>query len=167
MNKPSRLGGGQMSQYKTLEQDNIEEVFDELLAKNGQATSLEVKEELRNRGFWATQKVVGTSLRTIADAKGCDWDFNGTYRTYYEPGTQNMSPTPVQATSVAPTAPKLPIPDSLRDPIDSPSNDDWEATAPGNGTMYFSGQLRPGQAKSLYVQETGANFLDVRVTRVQ
>jgi hypothetical protein len=156
-----------MSQYKTLDKADIEAVFDKLIDENGQTTSLEVKEELRNQGFWATQAVVGVELRTIADAKGCDWDFNGTYRTYYEPGTQNMSPTPVQTTTVVPTAPKLPIPDDLRSALDTPSKDDWEAVAPGNGTMYFSGQLRPGQAKSLYVENTGADFLDVRVTRVQ
>ena len=156
-----------MSQYKTLEKADIEAVFDELIDKNGQTTSLEVKEELRSQGFWATQAVVGVELRNIADAKGCDWDFNGTYRIYYEPGTQNMSPTPAPTATAVSTAPKLPIPDDLRDPIDSPENDDWEATAPGAGTMYFSSKLRPGQAKSLFVENTGADFLDVRVTRVQ
>jgi hypothetical protein len=154
-----------MSQYKNLETADIEAAFDTVLSRDGKVTSLEVKQELRNQGFWATQAVVGIELRDIADAKGCDWDFNGTYRTYYEPGTQNMSPTPVQATSVA-IAPKLSIPDDLRDPIDTPEEDDWKATAPGQDTMYFSGQLRPGQAKSLYAQNTAADFLNVRVNRV-
>jgi hypothetical protein len=155
-----------MSTYKTLEKTDIESVFEDLLDKNSQTTSLEVKEELRNKGFWATQAVVGTELRKIADEKECDWNFNGTYRIYYEPGTL-MSPTSVQTVTVTSSPPKLPIPNDLRDPITNPVKDDWEVSCIGQDVMYFSGKLRAGQAKSLYVQSTEADFLDVRVLRVQ
>jgi hypothetical protein len=45
--------------YKTLQNSDVEAAVDELLDKNGKVTSLEVKENLRSKGFWATQAIVG------------------------------------------------------------------------------------------------------------
>ena len=151
-----------MSQYKNLEQADIEAAFEDLLVKNDQVTSLEVKQQLRNKGFWATQSVVGASLRDIANAKGCDYDFDGTFRTYYTPDIPiNPDPDP------DPVGISLPISSPSRAPVTNPVKNDWKATYPNGNTIYFNGKLRAGQAKSLFVKETGAYFLNVRVTRVQ
>jgi hypothetical protein len=156
-----------------MDRSDIEDVFNELLDENDQTTSLEVKEELRSRGFWATQAIVGVALREIADENGIDWDFNGTYRTYYKAGTQNMSPTPSFGGVLvsAPTVPakkRVPITAQDREPIDTPDTGDWEvtSTADPSTVMYFKGALTPGQARYAFHLETGVAYVDIRSKRV-
>jgi len=42
---------------------DVKEVFESLLDTNEETTTLEVKEELRDQGFWVTQKEVSTIIR--------------------------------------------------------------------------------------------------------
>lgn len=160
-----------MSQYKTLEKADIEIAFNDLLVKNGQTTSLEVREELRKQGFWSTQHVVGTSLRDIADARGCDWDFNNTYRTYKQ-GTQ-MSPTPApvqQNLFSVPKAKRTPASSADREPIDviDARTGDWECTnlLSGDSVMYFKSTLTAPQARYAYALHSGVDYVNVRSVRV-
>lgn len=67
---------------KPFDQTDIEDVFSELLAKNSHATSLEVKEELRTRGFWATQALVGPAVQDVANQLGAPFTNNGRFNTY-------------------------------------------------------------------------------------
>jgi hypothetical protein len=164
--------------YNQLSQSDVETVVNELIDKNGSTTSLEVKEELRNRGFWATQAIVGVAMREIADSGSIPWDFNGRYRTYYKPGTQ-MSPTsasgltPASASASTPVQvtvkPKrVPLDPGDREPIDSPAVGDWTVyDTKGNGVpLSFRGKLTEGQAKYAYIlKTTGATFVDIRAER--
>lgn len=163
-----------MSQYQTMDRSDIEEVFNELIDENGETTSNDVKKELRNRGFWATQAIVGPALREIADEQGNDWDFNGVYRTYTAPGT-NMSPTPanpfaglVPANAVSSSTPKKRNPASPQDrePIDTPVSGDWECSDLGSNPVFFKGTLTPTQARYAYSLSEGTPYVNVRSIRV-
>lgn len=150
-----------MSNYKFLDKDDVDSVFTDLLETQGQATSLEVKQELRNQGFWATQNEVGVMLRDIAAESGIDWDFNGVYRTYIKPGTtlSNAStPTTVKAPAANPAD---------REPKDTPDVGDWLAYDAQDPTheLYFKGSLTAAQAKYAFTLETGRDYIDVRVNR--
>jgi hypothetical protein len=157
-------------QYQNLDRADVESVMNDLLNKNGQTTSLEVKEELRNRGFWATQAVVGTTLQEIAEDNDVPFDFNGVYRTYYQPGTQ-MSPTPATApaTSVAPAAPPVrqPVNPQDRDPLATAEVGAWQCTtADGSNPLYFKSTLSAEQARYSYHLVTGEAYVNVRSKRV-
>lgn len=165
------------NQYQTLDRSDIEDVFNELIDENGEATSLEVKNELRNRGFWATQAIVGVALREIADDQGNSWDFNGVYRTYYEVGQSTpMSPTSVSAGSNSnlvpvtpasmPKAKRNPASPQDREPIDSPASGDWECSDLGGNPLYFKGSLKATQARYAYALETDSDYVNVRSIRV-
>lgn len=49
---------------KILEKEDVKEVFCNLLENNGEVTSKEVKDELRNRGFWAIQAQVSWFIKS-------------------------------------------------------------------------------------------------------
>ena len=163
--------------YKTLDRSDIESAFEDLLAAGNQTTSLNVKEELRDRGFWATQGEVGVAVREIADDLGIDWDYNGVYRTYYAPGT-HMSPTSGAWNQIGPGA-YVKAPASLakqktppaspadREPIKNPTSGDWIAwdINDPNSPLYFIGKLTATQARYAFTLATGANYVDVRNIR--
>jgi len=159
-----------MNQYTTLDRSDIEDVFNELLDENGQATSKEVKEELQNRGFWATQAIIGVAIREIADEQNVDWDFNGVYRTYKQ-GTQ-MSPTsaPVQQNLFpVPKAKRTPVSSADRKQIDTADarTGDWECTdLSGDPVMYFKSTLTAPQARYAYALHSGVDYVNVRSIRV-
>lgn len=70
--------------YKQLTVNDVEGVADELLAANGQTTTLDIKNRLRDEGFWAVQYDVANSMYLLWEARGWHWTFNGTYRIYYQ-----------------------------------------------------------------------------------
>jgi len=165
------------NQYQTLDRSDIEDIFNELIDENGQATSLEVKNELRNRGFWATQAIVGVAIREIADEQGNDWDFNGVYRTYREVGQSTlMSPTSVQAGvpsglvsvggSSASKPKRNPASPQDREPVDNPTSGDWECSDLGSNPVFFKSSLTGPQARYAYALETDTTYVNVRSIRV-
>ena len=165
----------------TLSPVDVETAMNDLLAKNGHTTSMEVKEELRSKGFWATQAEVGPALQDIADQNGIPWTFNGRYRTYTPASTGSFDPndplaalnaavaTPTPA--AAPKAPRTPPADPAdREPLAGPEPGCWEAhdaKVPGS-TLYFKGALTETQAKYAFTvkSSTNSSYTDVRVKRV-
>jgi len=148
--------------------------MNDLLDKNGQTTSLEVKEELRTRGFWATQAIVGVALQEIAEDEDIPFDFNGIYRTYHKLSTQ-MSPTsailvPI-ATATRPavsiSSVRQPVNPQDRDPLMTAEPDAWKCTsADGSNPMFFKGLLTAEQARYAYHLTTGETYVNVRSKRV-
>jgi hypothetical protein len=157
--------------YLQLSENDVNDVMIQLLDKNEKTTSMEVKEELRNRGYWATQAIIGPTMQKIADVNGIVFDFNGTYRTYYKPGTQ-MSPTPAPTAHAAPvqTPPKVRPPkpsDQDRQPLQTASTGDWIVTNPKVGdTLIFAAKLTAGQAKYAFKkQKLWSEYTDIRANR--
>lgn len=159
-----------MPNYQLLTKRDIEDAFEYLLKRDSQTTSLDVKKELRSRGFWATQNEVGIALRDIADANGIDWDYNGVFRTYRQADT--MSPTQLGSQSVAnvnasPAAKTPPVNSADRNPIDNPSLGDWvayDANDPSH-RLYFKGKLTATQARYAFSLQTGIDYITVRNRR--
>lgn len=156
--------------YKTLTRDDIQDVFEELLATNGHTTSMEVKEELRKKGYWATQQVVGPALQELAAENEIDFSFNGRYREYQmnmvgSSGTLLPTPGPIPA----PKPPKVVLTPDDREPLDEAIDGDWEVTdvkSPGTA-FYFHGKMSEGQAKYCYLLKVpGTAYVDVRAKRI-
>lgn len=53
-----------------------------LMQTNGQTTTLEVKNELRRRGYLAFQREISREMALIAEEAGWDTFFNGRNRIY-------------------------------------------------------------------------------------
>lgn len=159
-----------MANFKTLSREDIEDAFDSLLQSKSTVTSLSVKKELRERGFWATQNEVGAAVREIAGANGYDWDFNGVFRTYYKPGTMQSTSPSYQSVGTIKSAPSPKAPPASpadREPIDSPSLGDWEVSDVNDPTtkLYFKGMLTAAQARYAYSLKTNVEYVDVRSRR--
>jgi hypothetical protein len=65
-----------------LKQKDVRKVAFSLMQQNGITTTLEVKNALRNAGFYARQYEVSALMDKIADKQGWFWTFNGRFRTY-------------------------------------------------------------------------------------
>lgn len=154
-----------------VEKNDVREVFNELLEDNGITTSVDVKNELRNRGFWATQERVAGFMREISAEDGIDFDFNGIYREYLlnsKPVIPN-NPYSYLGTQSAQGFTKPAIDPADREPIDNPEDGDWEAfdSSVPSAVYYFKGKLSAGQAKSAFCEKLGTDFLSARVKRYQ
>lgn len=68
--------------YKKLTETDIKEVFLNLLSENGSTTNKEVKDKLRENGFWAFQQTVKNYIDTNFQDLGADRNFNGSYNVY-------------------------------------------------------------------------------------
>jgi hypothetical protein len=171
-----------------LNPTDVEQVFAELLAKNGQVTSLEVKEELRTRGFWATQAIVGPLVQDIANQLGVPFTNNGRFNTYTQPTASatvtdddedeeddtGSAPSPMASSPQLPPAPvkvRTPPADPAdREPILNPASGDWEVHDVHNGpsaSLAFQAKLTESQAKYAYtLKVTNVLYTDVRAKRL-
>jgi len=66
----------------TLIKDIVKATAEELIKDNGDTTTLEVKRELRLRGFWATQDEVRRFMDEIASEENYDVQNNGQFRSF-------------------------------------------------------------------------------------
>ena len=76
-----------------LTKDAVYDVAMELMKNTGSTTSLEVKEELRKKDYWALQKEVSNMLQELCDEHGWDKNNNGTFNVYSIPSSSTV-PTP-------------------------------------------------------------------------
>lgn len=67
---------------KSLKQKDVRKVALDLMHQNGITTTLEVKNALRNAGFFALQDDISCLMDRLASKKGWFWRFNGRFRTY-------------------------------------------------------------------------------------
>ncbi len=68
---------------KTLNKKIVKKVAEKLLINNGKTTTLEVKNKLRARNYFALQADISQFLAHISEEEGWSYDDNGVYRTYY------------------------------------------------------------------------------------
>ena len=67
---------------QTLTKKIVQDVGTHLIESNGSTTTLDVKQELRNQGYWAVQHEISTFMSQLADDGVFKYTDNGTYRTY-------------------------------------------------------------------------------------
>jgi len=166
--------------YKTLDREDVREAFLRLLDQKGTITSLDVKQDLRDQGFWAAQADVANHLYWICDEEQKPFTFNGTYRTYYNdpnmmPGSRSnpLMNDPDDEEDDDDSLGTL-VSQNLQKPLrkspltpDEVKTGDWEVSWYGSAVEYFDGQMRRGKAKSLYHSIYGNPFIQLRAIRVQ
>lgn len=147
-----------------------------LMLQKGETTTLEVKNSLRDAGFFAIQDDVSTTMRILADEEG--WAVgtsqDNEHRIYSGIAIQNVMKAGIAAvkssngnddddngsknlTSIAATT-----------HIQNPKPGDWEANSPTDNTvLYFSGTLGRDQVRSFYAKQVGIHRNDARARRVK
>lgn len=159
-----------MSNIKPIvSKEDVRKVFNRQLDEYNNTTSLDVKNELREEGYWATQERVTGFMREICEEdSSIDFDFNGIYREYtrsYPNTTQQTFTNTAAPRTVTQFTKEDREPVTLGDVEDG----DWEvtdSTSSGAKTEFYKGYLTPGVAKYEYSKTTGIPFTDVRVKRV-
>jgi len=68
--------------FKKVTEQEIKDAFTELLANNGETTSKDVKDHLRDEGFWVYQKEVSDLLNQVFEELGTTRVNNGGYYVY-------------------------------------------------------------------------------------
>jgi hypothetical protein len=166
-----------------LTRNDVREVARALITLNGETTNLDVKQALRKKGFWATQREVREFMLDIT-AKDSDMQYrddNGVYRTYFFQ-TPDTPTTTISATlSTDPT--NVPVASALVHA--SPSNNAWPISAPvvtvdpddvpsdyevasrtgGWFRRYFN--VTRGEAKHRWSVDTGMPYRDARTTKIK
>jgi len=67
---------------KDLTKADVYDVAMDLIEENGSTTTLDVKKELRNNGFFAKQVEVSNFMSEVADEENWSFTFNGVHRVY-------------------------------------------------------------------------------------
>lgn len=67
---------------KNLSKADVYDVAIDLIEDNGSTTTLDIKNELRNRGFFAKQADVSEFMLQVADEEGWNFSYNGVHRVY-------------------------------------------------------------------------------------
>ena len=86
-----------LNHKNTLTIAAVYETAESLMATHGVTTTLEVKNRLRNQGFWALQADVSALMWEIAQEAGWHVVSNGRFRVY-APATGHMPPCHPQDT---------------------------------------------------------------------
>ena len=119
---------------KTLTNDVVFQTAKEIIATKGYTTTLDVKNELRNQGYWATQHQVSGILFAEYASNGLDFSQAGDHRQYTEAQAQSAASYPYTATNA---------------PIVGQSKDDAIALCEANGLVYDGTNLRQVQNGTL------------------
>lgn len=82
--------------YKTLDDNAVKETVREMFTIMTTVTTLEIKNYLRAKGYYAEQQQVADAMYRLWYSQGWHWTFNGTYRNYYgslQSATSLIKPT--------------------------------------------------------------------------
>jgi hypothetical protein len=78
---------------KTLTKADVFDVASDLIEANGSTTTLDIKKELRNRGFFALQADVSDYMVQVCSEEDWDFTFNGAHRVYTESSNSGNTQT--------------------------------------------------------------------------
>lgn len=153
---------------------------------NPNVTTLEVKESLRKRGFYATQKMISTVMDREYEKYDLDRENNGQYFEYFMPQvtatsykwfdpetndsneddgevTHQASTPSAAATTKSNGKPLL----STVDPLSAGEND-WEVNQKDSDSyVYYTGNHTSDEVRNSFAKEHGFKMQDIRARRVR
>lgn len=163
---------------KSLTIDDVKNVALDLISKNGSTTNLDIKNELRNQGFYATQTEISEIMDNEHAGWGLTFSFNGMFRTYSTDNGQSSASSSNTSSfggmnlpgsvSTSPAAPKVRIPVQE---TNSPVAGDWkvfDAGNPSNILYYLAGPSRNAVRYAfLSGSPVSVKYVDTRAVKVQ
>lgn len=88
---------------KTLTKEDVKLVAMELLQNDMTITNLNIKYELRKKGYFATQNAIAKTMDELSREGNFDYSYNGTYRSYFLAKQDPLVNTPVATISTLKT----------------------------------------------------------------
>lgn len=76
---------------KTLTKADVFDVASDLIEQNGSTTTLDIKNELRKRGFFALQADVSQHMMDVCDEEGWSFSVSGNHRVYTDNASANST----------------------------------------------------------------------------
>ena len=145
-----------------------DDVYNKALQLGGELTNLEIKNSLREDGFYATQKMVADFMDQLSQDCGWPFDFNGEFRTYNISGDINDSTSQV-ATPATQTQTSNFFRSNSQTPnkFDTRKIGDWVCRDANNMRRKHETYTNTSwlQAKKQYAKTYGINYFDVRIKR--
>lgn len=127
----------------------------DLIVKNGSTTTLDVKNELRTRGFKAFQIEVSKFMDAACVSENWEINDNGIYRTYADRNTS--SPTKIKPATTGTASSMI-----------KGNVGDWEVNSVTDKTVIIlGGHLTRDAVRSAYAKATGAKFADTRARKIK
>lgn len=162
---------------KNLSKVEVLAIAAQIITNNGEATTLEIKNEARNQGYWAKQaQISGLVSELVSEDQLAVKGDNGIHRFYeigvaYVGTAQNTTPAPV----AKPTTPQHTVShqDGSKTIVKALTqnlvkNGDWEVSSTeSTETLYFLGDLTRDEARGAYRTITGVSFTSTRSKRVK
>lgn len=143
---------------KTLDKSKVLVAAVSLMVKQGSATSLEVKNELRKGGYNAKQAEVRDFLNDLRQEENWNVSDNGQFKIY----TQKTN-------SFKPTSPSSVAKKTATTILSKPIKGCWEVNATsGSKVIYVSGDVTRSAARYAFVKQvTGTDYADTRSRKVK
>ncbi len=144
--------------------DEVEKVFDQLLTEDGETTTLQVKQELRNNGYWVSQNEISNACHLLYR------DNPTKYKRVFLSGHKVYSFAPQTATPVTTVAPTQPVvqvkvfPDAVEIQIGQAG--DWEVESPSE-KIFVKGDTSRNKARAFLSKKTGEEYLTITAVRIK
>lgn len=155
---------------KRMTNSDVKDVAEELITLNGTTTTLEVKQALRLKGFFALQDEVSSAMSSL----GFNFTENGTYRTYTSKTNVNLSKRktithkqkPTLVTNSNGTYTYTRRDGKSIDTVDSSNffRKAWSIT--NSEELFFGPGCTRNEARFIYSKITGTKYSDTRVHTV-
>ena len=158
---------------KNLAKQDVKDAAVKLMQSNGSTTTLDVKNELRSQGFWATQNQVSDFMNDLHNEES-DWVFdnpNG-FRVYRidASGVSTNDNDTSQSQGASGEAAYVNAAGNKIEAVDSnqTKSDDWECYTPMDATkiMFFPGTFSRDEVRCAFRFYTGLHFNDTRARRL-
>lgn len=134
-----------------------------LIIANGSTSTLEVKNSLRNQGYFATQVTVSQFMDELAKEGEFQFQDNGMYRTYTDATNQlaTIAKNVVVTKTTTPSGSKIVT-------ATTPQSGDWEVNSTTNKVVhYYSSLLTRDEVRQQYAKQYGVKFVDTRSRKVK
>lgn len=86
---------------KNLTKADVFDVASDLIEQNGSTTTLDIKNELRNRGFFAKQADVSELMIEVCSEENYSFSYNGVHRVYSDGKTNTAVTTQTPASNAS------------------------------------------------------------------
>jgi len=166
-----------MSNYKQLDYDIVKEVAEKIMDVMGYTTNLDVKNELRAMGYWATQALVAALMQEVADNEEYNIQNTGNYNIYkYKSNTSTIDDDDLDDEDDDDDYGKggLTVPKRKKGTVKYPThkssftNGDWEVYSVANSTVaFYPSTYTRDEVRKGYALEYNVHFHDTRSKRVK
>ena len=155
---------------KTLTKLDVLAIAAVLITSNGEVTTLEIKNEARNQGFWAKQLEVSKFVaELIFEDQLAVVNDNNIYRIYSTGSAYTSNPvTAIPASTPVSTVKHFNGTQTITKAITSNllKAGDWEVSSTTHpDVLNYLGEMTRDEVRSAYAKATGAKFADTRSKR--